>query len=102
MRSYPGMRDIPWQLRGTYNAVFCLEHYFPKSELVQSIKATSRKRILEHVRRSGKGRLLQVARATSLTPDLQDRPSGARSAPHHAKVVAIRSMRRATVSAPLR
>ena len=43
MRSYPGMRDIRWPLRGTYNAVFCLGHYFPKSDLVQNIKATSRK-----------------------------------------------------------
>lgn len=48
--------------------MFCLEHYFPGNEIVKNFKARSRQRIVEQVRRGGKGRLVDVARAKSLTP----------------------------------
>ncbi|MFN8641327.1 MAG: cupin-like domain-containing protein [Candidatus Binatia bacterium] len=68
MRSYPGMRRIPLSFRARYNAGFCLEHFFPESERVRAFTAAARARIVDHVRSSGKGRSIPVARATSLAP----------------------------------
>lgn len=68
MRSYPGMRHVPLGYRGSYNFLFCLEHYFPKNERIRRLKTTACKRIVEEVRRSGEGRRISVERVKSLSP----------------------------------
>lgn len=68
MRSYPGMRRVPLRHRGAYNLGFCLERFFPKSDRVRSIRTTARQRVVDDVRRGGKGRVFQVDRRRDLTP----------------------------------
>lgn len=62
------MRRVPWRLRAQYNALFCLEHFAPESPRVRDLTTASRTRIVEHVRRTGKGRLMPVERVRSITP----------------------------------
>lgn len=69
MRSFPGMRQIPFEDRGKFNLMFFLEHYFPKSDLIRGIKATTRDRIVERVQSGGKGRVIQVERVKTLSPE---------------------------------
>lgn len=68
MRSYPGMRRVPLRHRGAYNAGFFLERLLPKNERVRALKAAARQRIVDDVRRGGRGKVLQVDRRRDLTP----------------------------------
>lgn len=68
MRSFPGMHRIPFRHRGTFDLLFLLEHYFPKSRWVRERKAATRLRIAEHLRGSGPGNLLPVERRKEISP----------------------------------
>ena len=67
MREYPGMRDVPLRHRGVFSALFFLQHWFPRNKRLQRRKGAVRQRIIEHVRSSGKGRLLNVDRRKDLS-----------------------------------
>jgi len=67
MRSFPRMRQIPLEDRAEFNLMFLLEHYFPKISTVKDRKDAIRRRIAEHVRRGGKGRVIGVERVKQLS-----------------------------------
>jgi hypothetical protein len=69
MRSFPGMRQIPFEDRARYSAAFFLEHYFPKSDRVKGLKAATRDRIVRHIQAGGKGNVIQVERVKKLNPE---------------------------------
>ncbi len=68
MKPFPGMKQIPVHDRATFNLSFLLEHYFPKSDFVKSMRATARLRIAEHIQRGGKGKVIQVERLKEISP----------------------------------
>jgi hypothetical protein len=68
MKPLPGMQQIPLHERATFNLSFLLEHYFPKSELVQRLRTTTRLRIAAHVQRGGKGKVTPVERLSQISP----------------------------------
>lgn len=67
VRSYPGLRSIPTRDRGVFNVVFFLQHYFPQSEFLRRRREAVRRRIVEHVRSAGKGRVVPVERRRDLS-----------------------------------
>ena len=74
MKPLPGMKQIPLPDRATFNLSFLLEHYFPKSDLVQRVKTKSRLRIAEQAQQQGKGKVVQVKRIRELPPKAFNRP----------------------------
>jgi hypothetical protein len=62
------MQTIPLRNRGTFNLLFLLEHYFPKSPLIQRRKTAARRRIVEHIQGSRKGKLIHVEHVQDLSP----------------------------------
>jgi len=69
MRSFANMRSVPVDARGTYSAAFMLEHFFPRSGVIQGLKARARERIIDGVQRGGKGEVIPVTRVRSLDPE---------------------------------
>ena len=67
MRDLGGMKTIPLRHRGTFNVLFLLEHYFPKSQAIQQRKAVTRNRIVDHIRRGRRGQLTQVERVRDIS-----------------------------------
>jgi lysine-specific demethylase 8 len=63
------MHTIPARDRAAFNALFVLEHYFPKGRWIQSRKAVTRRRAVEHVRRHGAGNVTPVERVGSVAPE---------------------------------
>jgi len=68
VRKYPGMRDVPPHERAAFSVLFFLEHWFPRSERLRQRKEAVRVRIVDHVRRGGKGKVLAVDRRRDLSP----------------------------------
>src|SRR5438477_4877642 len=66
-KRYPGMRDVPLRDRAVFGAVFFLRHWFPRSEHLRRRKEMISRRIVDHVRRSGKSRVLEVERRRDLS-----------------------------------
>jgi cupin-like protein len=62
------MRDVPLRDRGMFNLVFFLQHWFPRSTRLRRRREVVGRRIVDHVRRAGKGRVLQVERRHNLSP----------------------------------
>lgn len=51
-----------------FNLVFFLQHWFPQSKQLRRNRVAVGKRIVDHVRRAGKGRVLPVERRRDLSP----------------------------------
>ncbi|MGH9808976.1 MAG: cupin-like domain-containing protein, partial [Terriglobia bacterium] len=62
------MRDVPLRYRATFNAIFAAQHWLPTSTGLLRRKEAMRARIVEHVRRGGKGATLPVDRRENLSP----------------------------------
>src|SRR5262245_34998457 len=62
------MRDVPRRERAAFGAMFFLQHWFPRSERLRRRKEAVRARIVAHVRRGGKGKVLVVDRRRDLSP----------------------------------
>ena len=75
------MRPVSARARGEYNAVFALEHYFPKSASLKRLRASLRDEITSQVREAGPGRVLPVARRRELSPEEFQREHLARGVP---------------------
>jgi hypothetical protein len=52
-----------------FAATFFLQHWFPKSETLRGRKEALRSRIVDHVRRGGKGKVLPIERRRDLSPE---------------------------------
>jgi hypothetical protein len=66
MKLLPGMRRIPFEERARFNSLFFLQHYFPNSSSLKSMRDRARDRIVGAVRANGKGRVIQVERLNSI------------------------------------
>src|SRR5689334_2068283 len=69
MQAAPYMRQVSLVKRTAFNTAFFLEHLFPNSQRVNARKADVRARIIDHVRRGGTGRVIEVDRRKDLTPE---------------------------------
>ena len=67
MKPLRGMKQIPLSDRATFNLSFLLEHYFPKSDLIQRVKTKTRLRIAAQVQQTGKGKVVQVDRLREIS-----------------------------------
>ena len=63
------MRQVSLAKRTAFSTAFFLEHLFPNSQRVKARKADVRARIIDHVRRGGTGRVIEVDRRKDLTPE---------------------------------
>src|SRR6185369_8928880 len=68
MRSAAGMNMIPAHHRAAFNALFLLEHYFPKSDWIQRQRTASRHRAADLIREQGPGKITHVDRIPTLSP----------------------------------
>jgi hypothetical protein len=68
VQGHSDFRRIPIRDRAAFNLAFLLEHYFPKSNVIQRAKRTAHRRIAEHVQRGGKGKVTAVDRIKDLSP----------------------------------
>ncbi len=69
MRLPAEMRRVPASERGAFAMWFLLSHYFPENRLVKARQLAVRQRVAAHVRRAGRGRVIQVQRVESLSPE---------------------------------
>jgi hypothetical protein len=63
------MRDVPLPQRGAFNALFFLQHWFPKSQTLRRRKERVREQIVALVRKNGRGRVLPIDRRKGLSPE---------------------------------
>jgi hypothetical protein len=63
------MRQVSLADRTAFNTAFFLEHLFPNSQRLKTRKANVRARIIDHVRRGGKGKVIEVDRRKDLAPE---------------------------------
>ena len=69
MRSFPGMKQVPFEDRGVFNLLFLLEHYLPKNAALQAMKQERRARVAARLRSTGRGRVLPVERVRDISPE---------------------------------
>lgn len=63
-----GPREIPLRYRAAFNWVFLLEHYFPNSQRLKAARERARSRVVQHLRTTGPGTVVQADRRSDLTP----------------------------------